>query len=71
MLFCRRKAEIEVLGAARTTQQSIADLTRDASFPHRGFDRKHAARSPRTPLLHYLIKKIGDACGQPECSGDK
>ncbi|EJF65132.1 topoisomerase acting in meiosis [Dichomitus squalens LYAD-421 SS1] len=62
MLFSRRKAEIEVLGAARATQESIADLTQAASFSHCDFNRERAGGSPGTPLSRYLVKKIGDAC---------
>ncbi|KAI1796465.1 topoisomerase acting in meiosis [Ganoderma leucocontextum] len=62
MLFSRRKAEIEVLGAAWVypAEASVADLATDG--PLRFPDRPQAGRSPGTPLLRYLIRKICQAC---------
>ncbi|KAM5533314.1 hypothetical protein V8D89_012988 [Ganoderma adspersum] len=62
MLFSRRKAEIEVLGAAWVCPAGgVADLV--ATDDHlRLPDRPQAGRGPGTPLLRYLIRKICQAC---------
>lgn len=62
MLFSRRKAETEVLGAAWVcSAEGVADLV--ATDDHlRLPDRPQVGRGPGTPLLRYLIKKIRQAC---------
>lgn len=64
MLFSRRKAEIEVLGAAAwvcPTAEGVADLVA-MDDPLRLPDRPQSARGPGTPLLRYLVRKIHQAC---------
>ena len=63
MLFSRRKAEIEVLGAAAWVcpAEDVADLVA-MDDPLRLPDRPQAGRGPGTPLLRYLIRKIRQAC---------
>ncbi|RDX44832.1 topoisomerase acting in meiosis [Lentinus brumalis] len=57
MLFSRRKAEIEVLGAVRAS--------RDAD-PVLGRDRPAVGGQAGIPLVRYLVAKICAACADPD-----
>ncbi|KAH9855196.1 DNA topoisomerase IV alpha subunit [Lenzites betulinus] len=56
MLFSRRKAEIEVLGAVRSATDCAADLP--ANRPPRFAEPSNSG----IPLLRYLVAKISAAC---------
>ena len=62
MLFSRRKAEIEVLSAARHSHSYFVDsghgLGKASDRPREG----HAG----TPLSRYLAQKIRVACADPD-----
>ena len=57
MLFTRRKAEIEVLSAARVSaEHGVADLGEPST------DRLREPKGSGMPLVLYLVRKIGAAC---------
>ncbi|KAI0743783.1 Spo11/DNA topoisomerase VI subunit A [Daedaleopsis nitida] len=66
MLFSRRKAEIEVLSAAKSSAENRVDLALGAE-PGRGrTDHPREVGTSGVPLLRYLVGKIRAACADPD-----
>ena len=64
MLFSRRKAEIEVLSAARPAANAIADLDPGVRVAGTRNDHLREGSSSGIPLVRYLLAKIRSACSE-------
>ena len=64
MLFLRRKAEIEVLGATRPSADGI-----HTDLGMAGRDRSREGCTSGIPLVRYLVAKIQSACAELEGQG--